>query len=411
MTRSTPATAFTRASMTFIAATLTMAVTTIAVPGTAMADGAFAPTVTPTSGLDPAGDSVEVTLTGLPTGQGVFVRFCAQPQPGTRPAPATCDGQGVWAVENFPFGPPPTDGSVVKPSSGPVTLPVRGSFAGIDCTTVTCGVFTRRDSLGGATDRSLDTFTPVTFAVTPSPEPVPDPEPVTPSPEPEPVAFGVAASPTTGVAAGAAVAVSVTGVPVDQGLYVRWCVQTSPGVRPTADQCDGQGVWALESFPFGPRPTDGSVADPTAGPISLVTKASIGGIDCTTSVCGVSTRRDHRGPADPSMDTFTAVALAIEDAGEPGDGDGGPGNGGAGNGEGTNPDEEPTTEPIDNATEVLGTQTSADADSNTAAGTSAGALPTTGTATISLLPWAAAALLLGASMVAVTRRRHLVDGR
>ena len=83
----------------------------------------------------------------------------------------------MWAVETYPYGPAPTDGSVVKPSDGPVTLPVRASFAGIDCTTVTCGVFTRRDHPGGSTDLALDTFTPLAFTVTPPVDPEPEPEP------------------------------------------------------------------------------------------------------------------------------------------------------------------------------------------------------------------------------------------
>jgi hypothetical protein len=139
-------------------------------------------------------------------------------------------------------------------------------------------------------------------------------------------------TPTTDVTPGNPVQVSISGVPSDQGLYVRWCAAPAPGqTRPTAEQCDGQGIWAVENYPFGPRPTDGTVVDPTDGPIALPTTASIGGIDCRTTTCGISTRRDHRGGADPSMDTFTPVALVASDEGDGGDdGDGGGGAGSSG---------------------------------------------------------------------------------
>jgi hypothetical protein len=274
----------------------------VAAPAATAVD-AFSVTVSPTTGLDPAGDTVAVTLNHLPADQGIYVRLCVQPQPGTRPASGTCDGQGVWAVENYPYGPAPTDGSVVKPSAGAVTLPVRAAFASIDCTATPCGVFTRRDHPGGATDLSLDTFTPLSFAVETPEEPSPE-EPTETTP------FSVSVAPTAGVAAGDAVAVTVAGVPSDQGVYVRWCAAPEAGsTRPSAERCNGQGVWALEQYPYGPRPTDGTVADPTAGPIDLPTTATIGTIDCRTSVCGVATRRDHRDGADTSMDTFTAVTL------------------------------------------------------------------------------------------------------
>ena len=144
---------------------------------------------TPTTGLDPAGDEVSVTVTGLPDDVGVYVRLCALPESG-RPGAEACDGQGRWVRETYPYGPYPTDGSVVKPSAGAVTLPVAASFGSVDCTTVACGVHVRRDHLG-ASDTSYDRTIPLTFtaATTTSPTPTTStsPSPTTstsPSPTP-----------------------------------------------------------------------------------------------------------------------------------------------------------------------------------------------------------------------------------
>jgi hypothetical protein len=362
-----------------------------------MANDAFAVSVAPTTGLDSTGDTVSVTLKSLPADSGLFVRLCVQPQPGTRPAAATCDGQGVWVVENYPFGPPPTNGSVVKPSAGPVTLPVRAVFGAIDCTTTTCGVFTRRDHPSGATDFTLDTFTPLSFAGEEAPS--------TPEVTPEPETFNVTITPTADVTAGDAVQASVTGVPSDQGIYVRWCTAPAQGqTRPSADQCDGQGVWALEAYPYGPRPTDGSVVDPTAGPISLRTTASIAGVDCTKATCGVATRRDHRGGADTSMDTFTPVTLATV-----GDGDGEREGEGNGEGPGNAPENggDSSTDTGDNTNSDNASETADSADRSTTAesatgttASSASALPSTGATTAALLPFGLAIAAAGLALTA-----------
>jgi hypothetical protein len=302
-----------RRALAAVTATVVVGAVAVAAAPAATSAETFSVGVAPTTDLDPAGDTVTVTLNNLPADQGVYVRLCVQPQPGTRPASATCDGQGVWVVENFPYGPTPTDGSVVKPSAGPVTIPVRAAFGDIDCLTTTCGVFTRRDHPAGATDLTLDTFTALTFD---DGEPEPEPEPTEP-----PTTFGVTVTPTTGVDAGDDVQVELTGIPSGQGVYARWCAKPAEGLRPSADQCDGQGVWALEAYPYGPRPTDGTVVDPSAGAFALSTTAAIGAVDCTEAICGVSIRRDHRGSADTALDAFVPVTLNTSTE-EPGEGPG-----------------------------------------------------------------------------------------
>jgi LPXTG-motif cell wall-anchored protein len=111
-------------------------------------------------GLDPAGELISVTGHGFTPGQGVYVMFCVQPagQLGTEDGRAdTCnpDQSNDHTVWKTPIA---ANGEFT------VDLRVESTFEGTDCTTSTCGVFVRRDHMGGATDYSQDTFAPVTFA-------------------------------------------------------------------------------------------------------------------------------------------------------------------------------------------------------------------------------------------------------
>lgn len=132
--------------------------TLVAGPATAQSSADFTLSVSPTDGLAEE-DIVTVSVSGVPDGQGVYVRLCAAAVDGGRPA--ECDGQGIWVIEEYPYGPPPAN--VVKPSAGAFELPVRVAFGDVDCRAVQCGIATRRDHRGGA-DTSLDTFTPLRFA-------------------------------------------------------------------------------------------------------------------------------------------------------------------------------------------------------------------------------------------------------
>jgi hypothetical protein len=180
---------------------------------------AFDVDVTPTTGLDPAGDEVSVTVAGLPDDTGIYVRLCALAG-SARPGAADCDGQGRWVRETYPYGPYPTDGSVVKPSAGAVTLPVAASFGAVDCSVVACGIHVRRDHLAAA-DTSYDLAIPLTFAAeSPSPSPstsaTPTPAPTpttipsatpTPTPTPDPtLSLG-----STRVVAGGSLTVDASG--------------------------------------------------------------------------------------------------------------------------------------------------------------------------------------------------------
>lgn len=139
--------------------------------------------VTPTSGLDPEGDSVTVTGTDF-TGVGVYVRLCQQPEgevgtPEGRPAREDClEASTRWVSSGLgatdPMG---EDGSFE------VTLDVVAAFGSVDCTVDACGVFVSRDHLG-LDDRSYDRFVPLSFGEEPTEPTTPTTEPTTPTTEP-----------------------------------------------------------------------------------------------------------------------------------------------------------------------------------------------------------------------------------
>ena len=107
-----------------------------------------------------AGDTVTVTLTGVPADQGVYVRLCKGTlAEATQARPIQCFGQGAWvsmstAQQGFGAG----------NAGAPVALAVQARFDTVDCTVDACGIHIRRDHNGGSNDYSLDRFIPVTFA-------------------------------------------------------------------------------------------------------------------------------------------------------------------------------------------------------------------------------------------------------
>lgn len=116
-----------------------------------------------TANLAIAGDTVNVTLTGVPAEQGVYVRLCQGTLAEVATArPAICFGQGSWVS---------TSATAISQGAGdatkPVALAVKAQFTSgttaVDCTVQACGIHIRRDHMGGATDYSLDRFIPVTF--------------------------------------------------------------------------------------------------------------------------------------------------------------------------------------------------------------------------------------------------------
>jgi hypothetical protein len=129
--------------------------------------------VAPLGQLARSTQSVSVTVSNVPAGQGVYVMYCATPAAGTRPS--ACFGRGVWASSDSKMT---AQGAV--PLDSAITLPVALQFTpqggtAVDCEKAGCGVFVRRDHLG-STDLSLDSFTPIAFAplVAPKVQAVPE---------------------------------------------------------------------------------------------------------------------------------------------------------------------------------------------------------------------------------------------
>lgn len=117
----------------------------------------FSVSVDKTSNLVATADNVSVSLANVPSGEGVYVMFCATPATGQRPT--DCQDTSAWATPDssmWPYG-----GVDI---AAPVAMPVEANFGSTNCAVVGCGIFVRRDHLD-PTDYSLDTFVPVSFAV------------------------------------------------------------------------------------------------------------------------------------------------------------------------------------------------------------------------------------------------------
>lgn len=121
---------------------------------------AFSVSADKSTNLVAAGDSVTVTLNGVPADQGVYVRLCKGTLAEvTQGRPTQCFGQGAWvslsaAQQGFGAG----------NAAAPVVLAVKAQFDNVDCQVDACGIHIRRDHNGGSNDYSLDRFIPVTFA-------------------------------------------------------------------------------------------------------------------------------------------------------------------------------------------------------------------------------------------------------
>ena len=107
--------------------------------------------------------------------------------------------------------------------------------------------------------------------------------------------------------AGDNIHLTVKGLPKKTGVYVRECVATAK--RPTASQCNGNGVWITPSFPGGVYPTDGTVGKPNTD-FSLPVVGAFGTNDCSISKCVIFVQRDHLGPTDKSLDTSVKISFA-----------------------------------------------------------------------------------------------------
>lgn len=171
-----------RRSLALLAAG-TLAAGLALVPTPASAAGAPAITVTPSTGANPAGQALAVSGTDFSTtvggSQGIYVAF--GPDPATLPADwfsnagyfqatawvhpnstttPSATNQPMAADGSFSFSLTKADGSAITAAYDYVDAASVSHH--VDCTTQTCGIVTM--AAHGSTNRTQDTFTPISFA-------------------------------------------------------------------------------------------------------------------------------------------------------------------------------------------------------------------------------------------------------
>lgn len=197
-------------------------------------------TVSASSGLNPAGDTITVRGSGFDVTKGIYVAVCVDNGPGKVPTPClggadTSGGSGgsAWISSN-----PPSYGVGLATPYGPggsfsVTLSVvaKDPVTGTDCTKVGCAAVTRADHTR-TSDRSQDTRIRLTFAA-------PKPRPAKPKPTaaPKPATTTVA-PPATTTTAPTTTAPTTTTTPT---------TATDPTADPTADIAVGTTAATTDS--------------------------------------------------------------------------------------------------------------------------------------------------------------------
>ena len=130
----------------------------------------------------------------------------------------------------------------------------------------------------------------------------------TPQAQTTPSKIKIVGGPLTSLAfAGDQIHLTIKGLPKNTGVYVRECLATPK--RPTAAQCNGNGVWVTPAFPGGMYPTDGTVGKPNTDFV-LPVAGAFGAVDCSVSKCVIFVQRDHLGPTDKSLDTIVKISFA-----------------------------------------------------------------------------------------------------
>jgi iron complex transport system substrate-binding protein len=132
-------------------------------------NGTAALVVSPTTGLDPAGQMVDVHGTGYATDGGIYVAYCAVTPEGQAPSPCggspgRTGGGAAWiASDEYALA----NGASAFGAGGSFSTQVyvTSMIGDLDCRKVRCAVVTRSDHRRIA-DRSLDVVVPVSFTDT-----------------------------------------------------------------------------------------------------------------------------------------------------------------------------------------------------------------------------------------------------
>lgn len=264
----------------------------------ASANGGPELAVTPSTGLDPEGQDVTVDGTGYTAGQGVYVQYCKQPDatPGSGAAGRATHCDPAQANQRW-INPIDEDGSFS--TTVPVTPTIVKSGVTVDCQVEQCGIFTRRDHVGGGSDFSSDRFTPISFQAPASPTLVVDPS-------------------TDIDRDGQTVTVNGSGYTPGLGVYVQYCEAPAgtpgEGAAGRATHCDPAQANQRWVNPIG---QDGTFS--VELPITPAITKGEETVDCLDGGCGIFTRRDHNGGAtDFSLDAYAPVTFADDPGPQPG---------------------------------------------------------------------------------------------
>lgn len=161
-----------------LAVTAAAFVASAAISSPAAAASPLNVSISKTANLAYSGESVNISVTGIPTGQGIYVFQCATdvltPRPWARSGdPANKCGAitgGLWLSSPAVSIPPSTfttEASSPNPMRLERLLVVDGTT--YDCAAISCSVFVMRDRQGTnrtLADTTLDSITPITFFAT-----------------------------------------------------------------------------------------------------------------------------------------------------------------------------------------------------------------------------------------------------
>jgi hypothetical protein len=105
--------------------------------------------------LDPAGQSISVTIGNFPTRAGLYLQQCKEAPAGVRPSAADCNAAAQLWISRIP-------GASFVPGA-PITMKLDPKFGAVDCVKEKCVVFVRYDHTAPG-DLSQDQAIAISFA-------------------------------------------------------------------------------------------------------------------------------------------------------------------------------------------------------------------------------------------------------
>jgi len=266
-------------------------------------------TVSPSTGLNPAGATITVNGSGFSTTEpGIYVAIAST----AKYDPA--DGEAFGTQKWVHVGATPSRGQDALNTDGTfsTTLDVKAVFGedeyATDCTVEQCAIYTL--AAHGSTDRTQDTTTPISFGTGGSTS-TPPPSSSAPSPTPSTgTSPQVTVNPATDLdPTGQTITVTGTGFKAaGNGIYVGVAARTNYDPA-NADVFDGMKWVHVGASPSASQDVlapDGSFTT------TLTVRPQFGdgvlATDCLTTGCALYTLAAH-GSTDRSQDTVTAISF------------------------------------------------------------------------------------------------------